>query len=62
MVMQLTVEICTGLKSNMNTEKMTRCKQVHEHIEYMEFLKVRTFQSFFFLNDTVNKFSISKIS
>lgn len=47
MVMQLTVEICTGLKNNMNTEKMTRCKQVHEHIEYMEFLKVRTFQSFF---------------
>lgn len=49
MVMQLTVEICTGLKNNMNTEKMTRCKQVHEHIEYMDFLKVRTCQSFFFL-------------
>lgn len=48
MVMQLTVEICTGLKNNMNTEKMTRCKQVNEHIEYMDFLKVRTFQSFFF--------------
>lgn len=62
MVMQLTVEICTGLKNNMNTEKMTRCKQVHEHIEYMDFLKDRTCQSFFFLNDTVNKFSISKIS
>lgn len=62
MVMQLTVEICTGLKNNMNTEKMTRCKQVHEHIEYMDFLKVMTCQSLFFLNDTVNKFSISKIS
>lgn len=62
MVMQLTVEICTGLKNNMNTEKMSSCKQVHEHIEYMEFLKVGTFQSFFFKNDTVNKFSISKIS
>lgn len=58
MVMQLTVEICTGLKNNMNTEKMTAVSKYMN----MEFLKVRTFQSFFFKNDTVNKFSISKIS
>lgn len=41
--MQLTVEICTGLKNNMNTEKMTAVSKYMN----MEFLKVRTFQSFF---------------
>lgn len=61
MVMQLTVEICTGLKNNMNTEKMTRCKQVNEHIEYMDFLKVRTFQSFFFLMILSTSFLFQKL-
>lgn len=47
MVMQLTVEICTGLKKQYEHRKNDSCKQVHEHIEYMDFLKVRTFQPFF---------------
>lgn len=35
-------------KKQYEHTKNDSCKQVHEHIEYMEFLKVRTFQSFFF--------------
>lgn len=34
-------------KNQYEHRKNDSCKQVHEHIEYMEFLKVRTFQSFF---------------
>lgn len=34
-------------KKQYEHRKNDSCKQVHEHIEYMEFLKVRTFQSFF---------------
>lgn len=37
MVMQLTVEICRGLKNNMNTEKMTAVSK------YMNILNIWNF-------------------
>lgn len=36
MVIQLTIELYTGLENNIYTEKMTHCKQLHEHIQFVE--------------------------